>query len=200
MYQMGGRRMPAFGAVRFLEVVTMNARVKLAVAVAVVSAVAVGTVATATGGKQFREELSGYEETPLALSTPGEGKFEVRIDQTRVFYRLSYAELEAPVTQAHIHFGARGQSGGISAFLCSNLGGAPAGTQECPAQPATITGTIEAPQVIGPAEQGIDPGEFDELVDAMRAGATYANVHTEKYPAGEIRAQLERTGEGHERR
>src|ERR671919_2342461 len=152
----------------------MNGRFKLALVVAVVSVAAAGTLALAGGGKkQIRERLSGYEETPLALSTPGKGKFKVRINKTQVSYRLSYANLEAPVTQAHIHFGARGQSGGISAFLCSNLGGAPAGTQECPAQPATITGTIEAPQVIGPAEQGIDPGEFDELVDAMRAGATY---------------------------
>ena len=46
--------------------------------------------------------------------------------------------------------------------------------------------------MIGPAGQGIDPGEFDELVDAIRAGATYANVHTEKYLGGEVRAQLER--------
>jgi hypothetical protein len=41
----------------------------------------------------------------------------------------------------------------------------------------------------GPAAQGID---FGELVRAIRAGATYANVHTEKYPGGEIRTQLRR--------
>lgn len=48
--------------------------------------------------------------------------------------------------------------------------------------------------MIGPAAQGIDPGEFGELVRAIRAGTTYANVHTVKYPGGEIRAQLERRG------
>jgi hypothetical protein len=85
-----------------------------------------------------------------------------------------------------------GQTGGISVFLCTNPGNGPAGTQACPPQPATITGTIVPNDVIGPAAQGIDPGEFDELVDAIRAGATYANVHTENYPAGEIRAQIER--------
>jgi hypothetical protein len=144
------------------------------------------------GKKQIRERLSGYEETPLALSTAGKGKFTVRIDKTKISYRLSYADLEAPVTQAHIHLGARGQSGGISVFLCTNLGNGPAGTQECPPQPATITGTIGPSDVIGPADQGIAPGEFDELVDAIRAGATYANVHSAKYEAGEIRAQIER--------
>ena len=104
---------------------------------------------------------------------------------------MSYQDLEAPVTQAHIHFGAKGQTGGVSVFLCTNVGG-PVGTQACPAQPATITGTIVPADVIGPAAQGIDPGQFDELVDAMRAGATYANVHTEKYLGGEVRAQLDR--------
>jgi hypothetical protein len=160
--------------------------------VAVVPAAAVaGTMAGAGGGNNIREQLSGYEETPLALSTPGQAKFETRLDKTAISYRLSYRDLEAAVTQAHIHFGAEAQSGGISAFLCTNVGG-PVGTQACPAQPATITGTIVPDDVIGPAAQGIDPGEFSELVDAIRAGATYVNVHTEKYPAGEIRAQLER--------
>jgi hypothetical protein len=173
----------------------MNARVKLAVAVAALAVAATGAVvAVAGGGKQFNEQLTGYEETPLALSTPGEGRFRLHIDRAeqQIAYRLRYGGLEAPVTQAHIHFGAPAQSGGVSVFLCTNLGNGPAGTQACPPQPATITGTIGPADVVGPAAQGIDPGEFDELVDAIRAGATYANVHTEKYPAGEIRAQLER--------
>ena len=44
----------------------------------------------------------------------------------------------------------------------------------------------------GPAGQGIAPGEYEELLRAIRAGATYANVHSTKYPGGEIRAQLDR--------
>jgi hypothetical protein len=38
--------------------------------------------------------------------------------------------------------------------------------------------------------QGLEPGEFDELVDAIRAGVTYVNVHTTKFPGGEIRGQI----------
>jgi hypothetical protein len=176
------------------EEVAMNGRIKVVAVAAVVAAVpvaAVAGIAGAGGGSNIREHLSGYEETPLALSTPGQAKFEARVGKKAISYRLSYRDLEAPVTQAHIHFGAEGQSGGISAFLCTNVGG-PAGTQACPAQPATITGTIDADDVIGPAAQGIAAGEFSELVAAVRAGATYANVHTTKYPAGEVRAQLER--------
>jgi hypothetical protein len=172
----------------------MKRRVKFAVAVGIgaVGAV-VGTVALAGSSREVREKLTGYEETPLALSTPGEGKFSARIDRKdqEISYRLSYAGLEAPVTQAHIHFGARAQTGGISAFLCTNLGNGPAGTQTCPAQPATITGTIRPADVIGPGGQGIAAGEFNEFVAAIAAGATYVNVHSEKYEAGEVRAQIE---------
>ena len=45
--------------------------------------------------------------------------------------------------------------------------------------------------MVGPAGQGLAPGEFDELVRAMRAGATYANVHTTLVPGGEIRGQID---------
>jgi hypothetical protein len=53
-----------------------------------------------------------------------------------------------------------------------------------------VTGTLRPQDVVGPAGQGIDPGEFGELVQAMRSGVTYANVHSSKYQGGEIRAQL----------
>ena len=55
----------------------------------------------------------------------------------------------------------------------------------------TITGTIRPPDVVGPAGQGIAAGEFGELVRAIRAGVTYANVHTAPFPAGEIRGQID---------
>jgi CHRD domain len=172
----------------------MKGRVKLAAGVAALAAVLVaGTVAVAGGGGSIREELTGYEEDPLVLSTSGNGSFKARINERaqEISYELSYAALEGNVLQAHIHLGGQHQSGGISVFFCTNLGNGPAGTQMCPAAPATVTGTIRPADVIGPAGQGIAAGEFAELVDAIRAGVTYANVHSSKYPGGEIRAQLE---------
>lgn len=182
----------------------MQGRIKLVIVVAVaVSLVAVVTSALAGGGRELRERLTGYEEDPQAISTTGHGSFEARIQDSgrQIAYRLRYADLEGDVTQAHIHFGGRAQSGGISVFLCSNLGNGPAGTQPCPPAPATVRGVLDADDVIGPAAQGIEPGEFSELVDAIRAGATYANVHSSKYPAGEIRAQLDgKRGHGRDHR
>jgi CHRD domain len=149
-------------------------------------------VAVATGGRDIREQLSGYEEDPLTLSTPANGEFKAEVDRSaqEIQYRLSYRDFETNVLQAHIHFGGRHQSGGISAFLCTNLGNGPAGTQACPLREGTITGTIRPADVIGPVGQGIAAGEFDELVSAIRSGVTYANVHSEARPGGEIRAQL----------
>ena len=81
-------------------------------------------------------------------------------------------------------------NGGISVFLCSNLGNGPAGTQACPPS-GTVTGTIRPVDVIGPRRRkGSRAGEFAELVKALRAGVAYANVHSSVWPGGEIRGQL----------
>ncbi len=49
-----------------------------------------------------------------------------------------------------------------------------------------------------PTIQGIEPGAFNEILAAMRVGSAYANVHTTKWPGGEIRAQIEK-GRGGDR-
>ena len=53
-----------------------------------------------------------------------------------------------------------------------------------------VTGTITAQQVVGPAQQGIAPGQIREFVRALRARAGYVNVHTERFESGEIRGQI----------
>lgn len=170
-------------------------RLLAAVAAAAALAAVTGSAATAGGGSPatITERLSGYQEDPQVVSTTGQGRFRVQIDEQaqEISYRLTYNDLVGTVTQAHIHFGGRAQSGAISVFLCTNQGNGPAGTQTCPAAPATVTGVIRAADVIGPAGQGIAAGEFAELVTAIRAGATYVNVHSSQWPAGEIRAQLD---------
>ena len=175
----------------------MHVRVKWAAAVAVVGAVAVaGTAAIAGGGNnRFAAGLRGYEEVP-AVSTQALGGFTATVNKagTAFTYRLGYAGLEGAVSQAHLHFGQLSVNGGISAFFCTNLGNGPAGTQACPPPPAVVTGTITAAEVVGPAGQGIAAGEFSELLRAIRAGATYANVHSNLWPGGEIRGQVRAGG------
>jgi hypothetical protein len=165
---------------------------QLAAVVAVMGLLGVVAAAVAGGGnRDIREHLKGYEEVP-AVSTLASGEFSAKVRDSAIEYRLSYSGLEGDVQQAHIHLGQERVNGMISVFLCSNLGNGPAGTQACPPAPATVSGTIGPSDVIGPAAQGIAPGEYAELLRAIRAGVTYANVHSTKFPGGEIRAQLER--------
>src|SRR5215208_4348962 len=175
-----------------------------AVAVLVVAAVAT-TTALAGGEREVRTRLTGFQEVP-AISTDASGKFraKLRTSSEEIRYELSYADLTGAVQQAHIHIGQRSVNGGISVFLCSNLGNGPAGTQACPPAPATISGTIVAADVSPniPATalartQGINPGELDELIRAMRAGVTYVNVHSTLWPGGEIRSQIDGNNSGH---
>ncbi|HKR11109.1 MAG TPA: CHRD domain-containing protein [Pyrinomonadaceae bacterium] len=178
---------------------------RVALSVAVVVLVSASTVVWAQGFKKINEFLTGYEEVP-SVSTTATGDFEARIsrDGTRIEWELSYDDLEGAVQQAHIHFGQKGVNGGISVFLCTNLGNGPAGMQACPAAPARISGTIFAadvspniPATAAARTQGINTGEIGELIKAIRAGATYVNVHSTTWPGGEIRSQID-GNRGHE--
>ena len=133
-------------------------------------------------------DLTGYQEVP-AVSSTGTGKFRARLDDASIQFELTYSDLEGTVQQAHIHIGQPGVTGGIMIYFCSNLANPPLGTPPCP-QSGTVTGTRMAADVIGPAGQGIAPGEFEEVLRAIRSGNTYANVHTAKHPGGEIRGPV----------
>ena len=136
-------------------------------------------------------DLIGFQEVP-ALSTTAHGTFHAWVDTkaNTISYRLTYDALEGTVPQSHVPFGQTGVSAGVSFFLCSNLGNGPAGTPACPAPPAEVTGVITPDLIVGPTGQGIEAGAFAEIVAAMREGVAYANVHSTKWPAGEIRGQL----------
>ena len=179
---------------------------KLGLMTFAVSALVLSTVALAHDRheERFAARLNSYSESP-AISSAASGRFTLVIDESAqtLSYEVTYEGLEAAVQQSHIHFGQPGVNGGISLFLCSNLGNGPTGTQLCPASPGTVTGVLSAAQLVGPNAQGIAPAsagvsptEFAEIVKAIRSGVTYANVHSVKFPGGEIRGQLRRVGHG----
>jgi CHRD domain len=150
--------------------------------------------------EKFRAEFSGFNETGAlnaesgAILSPGHGTLEVwldRVNQTLTF-ELSFWDLSAPVTQSHIHFGKNHMAGGVMVFFCSNLATAPAGTQACPANGGTVSGTLTAANVLPIAGQNVTAGDFQALVDALESDTAYANIHTTSFPAGEIRGQVRR--------
>jgi hypothetical protein len=145
--------------------------------------------------ESIEARLTGFQEVP-SVSTPARGRFRGQISKDEQFidYELRYEGLQNTITQAHIHFAQKSVNGSIVIWLCgtaSNPG--PAGTQTCPSSPATITGTITAANVIAAsqANQLILAGELAKVIDAMRAGVAYVNVHsTPNTTGGEIRGQI----------
>jgi hypothetical protein len=170
-----------------------------------VTTLALLTASAASGDQRSKNlrakaDLKPLSEVP-ALSSTGSGRFKATIDvlNQTITYELSYKDLEAAPGQAHIHLGQRGVNGLVSVFLCGNAPTVPPAAvpqpPPCPASPATVTGVLTPANIIGPAAQGIDPtsatvNEFDELVAMLRSGRTYANVHSAKFPGGEIRGQV----------
>jgi hypothetical protein len=158
-------------------------------------------------GDKIRAKLIGYSEVP-SVSTAATGEFEARISRDEQFidFELTYRGLQGTVTQSHIHFGQRHTAGAIVIWLCgtaTNPG--PTGTQTCPPSTSTgvtVTGSLRAADVVVPpattGAQQISAGELAEVIAAIRAGAAYANVHTNLSPAGEIRGQIG-GGRGHGR-
>jgi len=140
--------------------------------------------ARALADDDFKIRLRGAEEVP-PISTKAKGRVILDVDDDKIEFVLTYEGIEGVPTMAHIHFGQRDANGGVSVFFCGG-GGRPA----CPPSPGVVEGTITAADVIGPTGQGIAAGELDELIDAIEHGITYANVHSDKFPSGEIRGQI----------
>jgi hypothetical protein len=158
----------------------------------IASLVLLGFAASAHARDGIDVRLRSYQEVP-AVSSTAQGRFKASIDEKAgtLSYELSYSGLEGDVTQAHIHVGQRSVNGGISVWLCQTAANPDPNNQSptCP-QSGSVSGLIQAANVIGPAGQGIAAMEFAELVAAIRAGVAYANVHSSKFPGGEMRAQL----------
>jgi hypothetical protein len=140
----------------------------------------------------FFTGLTGYQEVP-SVSTQAGGTFHARWDPdaTSFEYTLTYEALQAPVTQAHIHFAQASVNGPIIIWLCGSAANpGPLGTPVCP-QSGTVRGLIVPTNVLAsPATQQLGAGEMVEVLEAMRAGAAYVNVHTGVSTGGEIRGQI----------
>jgi len=139
-----------------------------------------------------RTGLSGFEEVPV-VATSASGRFEAKIarDHQSITYTLTYGGLQGQVRQSHIHVAQKSVNGGIVVWLCGTTNNpGPTGTQTCP-QSGTISGTIVAADVQAVATQQVAAGDLQEIIDALRAGIAYVNVHTDLSPGGEIRGQVD---------
>jgi hypothetical protein len=142
-------------------------------------------------GGTVRALLTGYQEVP-AVSSQGIGQFSAQLsdDKTKINFKLQWKNLEgATIAKADLRFGQFSVNGDVVALLCG--AGATLATCGDPAA-GSIEGSIGTADILGPKAQGIDPAEttvLDEVLKAIISGNTYVNIHTDKFPDGEIRGQ-----------
>jgi len=167
---------------------------------AILAAAVTTMVSVYANAQEFRAKFSGFNEIgPLgagetgAIFSQGQAALRLKLNTNlqTLNWTLTYSDLGAPVTQAHIHFGKVHVAGGIMVFFCSNLPNPPAGTQLCPPS-GTISGMFTGGSVIGPTAQNIKPGDFNALAQALLSKTAYGNIHTTAFPAGEIRGEIRR--------
>ena len=106
-------------------------------------------------GKAASTRLVGYNETP-SISTTARGRFEARVADGKITFRLRYEGLEGGnATQAHLHLGQRHTAGGVSAFLC---GGSvkPARSEDGGEEPGVFDGSSEYQYPLVSAHQFLD--------------------------------------------
>lgn len=130
----------------------------------------------------FKAELSGDAEVPpVETDTSGEAKFNVHDGMIDFELEIEDADDIFGAAGAHIHCAPAGQNGPVVVFLAGEVPGGFDGTIEVK---ATVTDANIVDQTCG--------ATIAELVDSMRDGNTYVNVHSIDHPGGEVRGQIER--------
>jgi hypothetical protein len=142
------------------------------------------TVNATAASRTFNAHLTGRNEVPpVATKAQGEATLRLNDGRTSMTYRVNVAGLEN-ATAAHIHSGTRGQNGPIVVTLFSGL------------KPGRFSGVLARGTITSANLEGQLAGQpLSALVRLIRSGQAYVNVHTQKYPAGEIRGQLRQSGE-----
>lgn len=157
--------------------------VKTTVAVAMVVLAATAAAADKSGEK-FRAKLTGDTQVPTPVDTDTRGEFRLAYDDfdNTATYRIRLND-GTRVFMAHIHCGVEGTNGPIAVWLA---GAPPAPTSWDVDGKWIDNATFADADVIG-----TDCGNsLEDLVQAMRDGRTYVNVHSRQNPAGEVRGQL----------
>lgn len=142
-----------------------------------------GAAWSGTLQRNFRTHLKGENEVP-AVETNAQGQAIFKVEGTSIHYKLIVANIE-DVRMAHIHNAPAGENGGVVVWLYPSA--PPPQLIEGRFQGILAEGTITADDLVGSLE-----GEsLDRLLDEMKAGNTYVNVHTVEHGGGEIRGQIQ---------
>jgi hypothetical protein len=162
-----------------------------------VGAVAAPSAVTMSVPINFNTHLNGAGENPERdTRAQGQAIFQLSGDGTTLSYRLIGSNIDNAF-MAHIHQGAAGVNGPIVVWLFPSTNPVPGPLGSGRHDGVLATGTITAANFVGP----LAGHSMSELVDAIKSGSAYVNVHTNDgvaptntgpgdFPGGEIRGQL----------
>ena len=132
----------------------------------------------------FQTNLAGSNEVP-GNGSAASGACGLQIDGQRVLYSIETHGL-SNIIGAHIHIAATGTNGPIRVVFIPSLSSP---TVILPASEAIPTGEgILTSGSFGPGD--VRTISFDQLVTEIRNGNAYCNVHTTRFPGGEIRGNF----------
>ncbi|GAJ99717.1 CHRD domain-containing protein [Geomicrobium sp. JCM 19055] len=128
-------------------------------------------------GREFLVELSPENEVMNVESDAmGTAHFEVSDDGDTLDYWI-HAEYLEGATAGHLHSGSADEDGPVELFLFHN-------DEPMDYNGDIASGTLHADDLVGDLS-------WEEFSMALVAGDVYANIHTEDYPDGELRGQLD---------
>ena len=129
--------------------------------------------------KSFKAMLVGSESVPaVETMAKGDATFTPIKDEEGLSYYVTVSDIDN-VTAAHIHLGKKGENGPPVALITNdNKAGKFSGT--------IAEGTITKKDLMG----SMTGKSVEDLIKQIKKGNAYLNVHTDKYPNGEIRGQI----------
>jgi hypothetical protein len=177
----------------------------IALALATVAGLNVRAQEDDSGPLRLSAKLSSFNEVPpKGIGSSGTFHATLSADGTTLSWTFTWTGLTGPPLFAHIHFGQKGVNANVMTFFCGGPKGSPAQKPDCPQTTSgSISGTTTAADIVplnaDGTDQGLDQHDFATFLRAIRTGDGYCNMHTVRFPAGEIRGQIKvDRGEGGE--
>ncbi len=131
---------------------------------------------TAPAPERYIVALTGQSERPNPVNTTSTGSAILTLHSADSIEYLMYVTGDS-ITASHIHAGDANSAGPIIVFT---FGGPVIAKQDGLFRNGYITRSTQFTGVF----------TYDSLITRLRAGTSYLNVHSRKFPAGELRGQL----------
>jgi Cu/Zn superoxide dismutase len=130
-------------------------------------------------GNQYKATLTFAQELPVPpVTSTGSGTASLTDNGTSMSYTITVSGLTSAVTLSHIHVGGPTQASGK---VIVNLNAPTSGTS---------TGSFTAPNQGAVDNNGSPVTTYAQVLNFIKTGNAYVNVHTSNNPGGEVRGQI----------